>query len=229
MYKAIFFDLDRTLWDMERNNFETLHDLYFFHHLEQKGISNVALFVNTYNHVNHAAWELYREDKIDTDSLRWRRFNDTFLVLGLNNIDLAKKMSDDYIRINPIKTHLIPHALDSIDYLFKKYALYIITNGFEEVQRVKINNCGINLYFKKLITSETVGYKKPDVRIFQYALKESGFEAADCLMVGDEYETDIAGAKNAGIDQIYFNPEAHFKGIEATYKISSLKTLQDML
>lgn len=229
MYKAIFFDLDRTLWDMERNNYETLYDLYFFHRLEQKGISNTALFIDTYNHVNQAAWELYREDKIDKEALRWRRFNDTFLLLGLNDIELSMRMSDDYIRINPIKTNLMPFALETIDYLHRKYDLFIITNGFEEVQYTKTSQCGILHYFKKLITSEAAGYKKPDVRIFQHALEVAGFEPKSCLMVGDEYETDIVGAKNAGIDQAYLDPAGDFENIEATYKISSLKTLQDML
>lgn len=230
-YRAIFFDLDRTLWDLERNNAETLYDLYHYFRLPEQGIRDPLLFMEIYNRVNQVVWDLYKEEKIDKDTLRWKRFYDTFIVFGLDDLDLARRFSSHFLSISPLKTNLIPYALELLEYLKNNYDLYVITNGFEETQTSKLAHCGLMSYFKNVFISERIGYKKPDIRLFRHALKEAGVEPSQALMVGDEYDSDIKGGIDAGMDQAYFvtGVGGNYRNVQATYIIHSMKELQDIL
>ncbi|MEI6487890.1 MAG: YjjG family noncanonical pyrimidine nucleotidase [Bacteroidota bacterium] len=221
-YEHIFFDLDKTLWDIDANSFETISELFEKHSLLSKGIGSVELFLKEYTRINNRMWEEYRNGTIDKEHLRYNRFHETFSLFNIDDFHLSKAFGDDYVRIAPHKTNLFPHAIEVLNYLHKKYSLHIITNGFEEVQHIKIKNSGLDKYFLNTITSEAAGFQKPDIRIFEFALRTAQSHAQKSIMIGDNMEADILGAKNAGIHQIYFNPSEIKHTEQVTFEIKSL-------
>lgn len=201
-FKHIFFDLDHTLWDFEKNSNLTFKELFSTHkiHLELED------FLGVYTPINFDYWKRYREEKVSKDELRYGRLKDTFDALNYKVSDkLIHQLSYDYIAILPNNNYLFDGVFELLDYLESKYTLHIITNGFEEVQQLKLEKSGIIKYFDKIITSESVGVKKPNPRVFKYALERVGTIPEYCVMVGDNLEADIIGALNCGITSIHFN------------------------
>ncbi|MFO8234753.1 MAG: YjjG family noncanonical pyrimidine nucleotidase [Bacteroidales bacterium] len=228
-YKHIFFDLDRTLWDFEANSLEAFKDLFDKYNLNSI-FPDLSSFHKLYRQINKQLWQDYREGLIEKQILIYKRFYLTLKHFGHDDLELAKQIGDDYVSFSAEKTKLFPYAHEALGYLKNKYYLYIITNGFEEVQYKKIRNCHLEQYFKKIITSEKAGVQKPHQRIFKYALSLANANQENSLMVGDDFEGDIRGAKAVGIDQIYFNPNQSPTTVEkATYEIDSLLQLVDLL
>jgi len=227
-YKNIYFDLDRTIWDFDKNAIDTFKDIYQKYELE-KIFKNFDNFYNTYVKHNDILWGLYREGKIEKSVLSYQRFLLTLNEFGNDDIDLAKKIAQDYITISPTKKELFPYAHETLDYLHKKYNLYVITNGFNEVQFTKLKNSDLEKYFAKVFTSEDAGAQKPNPVIFEHALQETQASKQESIMIGDDLEVDVLGAKNVGLDQVYFNPFKQEHTEEITHEINSLKELQEIL
>jgi putative hydrolase of the HAD superfamily len=201
--KHIFFDLDHTLWHFEKNSSLTFKFL-----LNKYGI-NIGFkdFLKIYMPINFSLWNLYRDDKITKEYLRHNRLKSAFEKLNINiESSVIDEISDDYIKHLPDNNFLLPNAIPVLDYLFKKYTLHIITNGFTEVQKTKIFNSNLKKYFTCIIDSESVGVKKPHSKIFNYAFKVSNaLNKDECLMIGDNYEADIMGAINNDFKAIHLN------------------------
>ena len=201
--KHIFFDLDHTLWNFEKNSALTFKFL-----LDKYNITiDLQKFLKVYMPINFSLWNLYRDDKITKDYLRHNRLKSTFEKLNIKiDSGLIDEISNDYVKHLPDNNFLLPNAIPVLDYLFQKYTLHIITNGFTEVQNTKISNSNLNKYFSCIIDSETVGVKKPHSKIFNYAYNIS--KAAyknECLMIGDNYQADVMGALNYGFKAIHLN------------------------
>ncbi len=228
-YKHIFFDLDHTLWDFERSAEETKRKMFEILKLEDKGIASYDSFREKYIGINLALWALYREDKIAKDDLNFRRFYDTLCEFGIDDRNLGEKMATGFINGISSKTYLFPNAIETLEYLYPKYPLHIITNGFEEVQFRKLKNSGMDRYFTNVITSEEAGSKKPDPEIFQYSLRKTGALAFNSLMIGDDLEVDMAGARQNGIDQLYVNHERKIHNDPVTMEVFSLKEITGLL
>jgi putative hydrolase of the HAD superfamily len=227
-YKHIFFDLDRTLWDFETNTLETFRDIFEKYKLSEY-FPNYIDFHEIYTEINQVLWQNYLDGKLKKEILRTLRFQMTLEKNGLNNFELAEKIGLDYITMSPLKTALFPNTIETLEYLQKKYQLHIITNGFNEVQFVKIKNCGLEPFFTSVVTSEKAGFQKPRREIFDYSLNSVHAKKKESLMIGDDYEIDITGAQNAGIDQVYFNPANLPMNKKSTYEIHDLKELQEIL
>ncbi len=206
-YKSVFFDLDHTLWDFEKNSIETLEELYDLHNLEQHGVSGKSDFIREYTSVNKSMWDQYHRNEINKETLRAGRFNRTLNTFNISNMELSEILASQYLERCPEKRNLFPGTIQTLEQLGERYNLHIITNGFKEVQYRKIKNSGLNIFFKEVHISEEIGFKKPQPEIFHYAVKQSGSLMHECIMIGDNIETDIEGAIQAGIDHIYFNPE----------------------
>jgi putative hydrolase of the HAD superfamily len=228
-YKHIFFDLDNTLWDFERNSTETLHELYKKYQLGELGISSPEFFIRTYQERNIMMWEQYRLGKIDKETLRNKRFELTFWDMGLDTELVPKSMADEYLLVAPKKNYLFPHAHEVLSYLKEKYRLHIITNGFVEAQYIKLEAADLSKYFEEIIISEHTGFKKPDVNIFIHAAGKANALPQECVMVGDGLEVDVVGAQNAGWDAVYFNPARTVHSLKPTYEIVSLDELKNFL
>lgn len=225
-YRHIFFDLDHTIWDFERNSRETLADLYDSHKLRSKGITSEWEFIAEYERINELLWEKYRNHEIDKITLRNTRFMEVLNHWGIARPELAHSMNEMYLAESPRKTNLIPGAKEALRYLSNQYALHLITNGFVEVQKVKIRNSGIDFFFEEVIISELVGFPKPDPRIFAHALTKSGALRSESIYIGDHPESDIKGSKNAGWDQVFFNPAGLKHDLNPTFEIEAMDELK---
>lgn len=227
-YKHIFFDLDRTLWDFEENSNETLLELCNKYNIASRGISDHNEFITKYKLHNEHLWALYRENKISQKKLRSQRFYNTLLDYGIDDFKLSEKIGLDYIEICPKKTKLFPYVLEVLNYLKNKYYLHIITNGFEKTQLIKLKCSALMPFFLNIITSEKIGFKKPNPKIFEYALQKSQAIKSESIYVGDDLEVDILGCQNFGIDGIFFNPQKTPHKEKVTYEISSLSQLLEI-
>lgn len=228
-YKHIFFDLDHTLWDFEQSAAQTFALLFEKHHLKLRGIPSLQDFIKKYTIHNTLLWELYRNGELKKEILRSLRFENTLREFGINDSVLAESIGDDYVYHAPRTVFLIPGALEVLQYLQTKYVLHLITNGFEEVQHIKVREADIGKYFTTITTSEEAGVKKPDKQIFEYALNKAGARVQESLMIGDNLEVDIEGARQAGIDQVYFNPLKTPHALKLSFEIVHLNELLEIL
>lgn len=228
-YRCLFFDLDHTLWDYETNSAETLQELYHRHQLEEKGALAFAHFLQSFVEVNTRLWDLYDRGLIHRDVIRFNRFDEVFQKSNVHDLELSLQFSTDYITESPKKAALLPFAKETLQYLHTRYSLFIITNGFDEIQSTKLASSGIRHFFKDVITSARAGHKKPAKEIFEFALRQHGFEAHETLMIGDNLATDILGARNASIDTVFFNPANTVHQEIVNYEITRLDQLCSLL
>lgn len=227
-YTHIFFDLDRTLWDFISNSSEVLTDILNEFSLHSF-VDNKEEFINKYNDYNDSLWNRYREGKIRKHILRQERFRMLLKDYGLKDMKLVENINRFYLNACPAKTLLIKDSKEVLEYLYAKYKLYIISNGFYDIQLTKMISSGISKYFAKVFTSDRIGYAKPHARIFEYAINSENAKKEESLMVGDDYRNDVQGAMNAKIDQVFFNPENKVVKRKATYEISGLMELKNIL
>lgn len=224
-YTCIFFDLDHTLWDYEANSRETLLELFDEHSLFNIGVTDFESFHFHFKRVNAALWELYDHGKIDSQVIRKERFKQILKAFDVHDETLMQDLSHQYLHRCPQKEHLIPKAIETLEYLRPKYKLSVITNGFEEIQNVKLRAGNMRSFFDHIITSQTAGHKKPAREIFDFAMQKNGVVATDTIMVGDNLLTDIAGAKKASIDSVFFNPDKIQHSEKVSLEIQKLDEL----
>ncbi|HZX59123.1 MAG TPA: YjjG family noncanonical pyrimidine nucleotidase [Mucilaginibacter sp.] len=227
--KHLFFDLDHTIWDFDKNAEEALHELYVIYGLKELGLHSADIFIETYTRHNHRLWAEYHTRKITKAELREARFKKTFLDLGLQPDVIPAGFEDAYVKLCPTKTNLFPDAHETLRYLQGKYVLHLISNGFQESTALKISGTNIGGYFENVIISEVVGVNKPDKAIFEHALSLAGAIKNESLMIGDSLEADVYGALNFGMDAIYFNPNGLDKPEDVPVQISHLKELTYIL
>lgn len=227
-YKVLFFDLDRTLWDYRANSEQTLKDLIQKHTPEL--IEKFDEFLTIFYDVNESLWLEYRDGRLSKENLSTQRFIDSFKRLGVDAESFADEFSADYIKESPNKTRLFPKAIETLQYLKNAgYRMFLLTNGFVEVQKVKIRDSKLEPFFERMITSEEAGYQKPHEKIFEFALNIVKAEKADCLMIGDDLESDIEGAQNFGIDTVFFNQAGLMHAHTPTFEIKKLDELMGFL
>lgn len=229
-YQFLFFDLDHTLWDFERNSVATLSDLYDELKLKERGITSFEDFNEVYHEINNKFWERFRKGFISRHDLRWKRMFQTLLHYRIPDERLAVNMSERYLEILPTKTHVFPYALDVLEFCREnQFSLHLITNGFEETQKMKLKNSGMFEFFDKMITSEQAMTMKPNKEIFEYALQQTGATVSNSLMIGDALDVDILGAHNVGMHSVYFNPHRLGHNDEPTYEIHCLSELKNII
>ena len=200
--KDVFFDLDHTLWDFEKNSSLTFQKIFEVNELP----TELNVFLEAYVPINFDYWKRFRNGEVDKDALRFGRLNDTFTQLKTPvTRDMINKLSDDYLSYLSSFNHLFEDTISILNYLEPKYNLHIITNGFEDVQASKLTNSNIHKYFKTITNSEEAGVKKPHPDIFNYALKKANAKVDSSVMIGDNLEADVIGAINVGLQAIYFN------------------------
>jgi len=223
--KAVFFDLDHTLWDFEKNSALAFEEL-----LPKFGIAvDAAQFNALFSPINVKYWKLFRDGEITQAQLRYGRLKDVFTALNYDVDDeLIAKVSQEYVRLLPTNNHLYEGAIEILEYLKPNYSLHIITNGFHEVQALKMKSANIDHYFKTITNSEMAGCKKPDPAIFEFALTAANAQKSHSIMIGDCIEADVQGALNCGIDAIYFN-EHHLETQPQITQVNHLLELKKLL
>lgn len=225
LIKHIFFDLDHTIWDFDRNAQETLLELYEAYQLKTLGINSSSKFIERYTANNHSLWQQYHLGEITKEKLRQDRFRNTFLELGVKPELIPIEFEEDYVRISPTKTNLFEGAEKVLTYLQNKYQLHIISNGFKETTLTKMDLSGLNPYFTNVIISEDVGINKPDKLIFEHAITKADAKVEESIMIGDSLEADIRGAQNFGMKAIFFNPLNITQPEDVEWQILHLKEL----
>jgi putative hydrolase of the HAD superfamily len=228
-YKHLFFDLDHTIWDFDKNAEETLNELYHSYKLKDLGLHSPDRFIEVYTQNNHQLWAEYHVGKITKQKLRETRFSKTFIDLGLSPNLIPQQFEDDYVNICPTKTNLFPKAHETLRYLKERYSLHLISNGFKESTELKVSKNGLNVYFENVVISEVVGFNKPDRAIFNHALSLANAGITESIMIGDSLEADIRGAQDYGMKAIYFNPERKEIPEDVDQEIACLSELMTIL
>jgi len=229
-YRYVFLDLDDTLWDFHANARLSLQKMY-----EQQALNryfeNFEEFFQIYARRNIELWEMYGKGEITKEFLMSERFRYPLAKMGLDDLQLAEAIGKQYLEILPEQTSLLPFARELLDYLYPKYPLTLISNGFVEVQYKKLKSCRIEHYFSHVVLSEQACALKPDREIFNYALRLNQATPEEAIMIGDSFSADIEGAKNAGIDQIYLqrNNLLSYTGQHATFIVKSLQEVFSIL
>lgn len=222
--KHLYFDLDHTLWDFETNSKSAFEKILtprdFPFHLDK--------FMEIYTPLNHQYWKAYRENKITTSELRYKRLHSSFQALEVSISDTQiLEISEAYIEELSNFTALFPNTLEVLNTLKQRFRMHIITNGFDQVQHKKIKHSGLESFFETITTAEAVGFKKPNPTIFSFARKQVGASAEESIMIGDSYEADILGGIQDGMQAIHFNShaEAEHQKCPIIYQLVELENL----
>ena len=220
--KHVFFDLDHTLWDFDKNSALAFQDVF-----KKEDISiSVEDFLAVYMPINFKYWELYRNDAVSKEDLRYGRLKDSFDSLKFETTDVTiNAIANNYIEYLPNHNHLLQDTVEVLDYLAGKYELHIITNGFQEVQHKKMSNSGILKYFQTITTSEEAGVKKPHPYIFEKALEKGNASPERSVMIGDNLEADIIGAEQFGLKVIHLDPLEN----DSNHSFPKIQKLKELL
>lgn len=227
--KHLFFDLDRTLWDFEKNSETALRIL--FEDLELRNhVKDFESFHKTYKKINAKLWHSYGSGKLSKEVLRVKRFDDTLKSFQVDYQELANKLAEGYVAISPRQTHVFPGTHDTLDTLKKEgYEMHIITNGFKEVQFIKLENSNLSNYFDVIVCSEDVGKNKPAPDVFHHAMNQAKAKPEESVMIGDDFKVDILGAERVGMSAILFDPNREYNDRVHEWRIYSLDRIPEIL
>ncbi len=229
----LYFDLDHTLWDFDENARAVLSELYV--ELDLGALLSVPFeaFLAHYSAVNEALWDRYRLGQLGRDEVRLLRFRDSLAALGLpdstESARLAARLDAEFMHRAPRQTRLVEGAIELLEAVSRRYRVHILTNGFPDTQNLKIDGSGIAPYIEHRISSADIGVLKPDRRIFLHALRKAGAKRRDALMIGDHLVADVIGARNAGIEAVYFNPQAKPHGEKLRFEVRRLRDIADII
>jgi len=236
-YKTILIDWDDTIGDFNQSAIVSLHEIFETYHLGDL-YESFEQFYAIYHTHNLQLWEQYGRKEISKKYLNHNRFlyplmqaigrGQTYEYQHLSLDDTAERIAADFLRLTTEHFRVLPEAKEVVPYLAQHYSLIVISNGFTEVQHEKIKRSGLAAYFDHVVLSEAVGFHKPSPEIYQAALALSHCSPREAVMIGDGYESDIQGAKNAGIDQIWLT-QNYLPEQKATYIISSLNQVMQLL
>jgi putative hydrolase of the HAD superfamily len=227
--KHIFFDLDRTLWDFDTNSKAALELMFEKNNLGDN-MRSFQSFYTTYKKINGKLWSMYGKGNLTKDVLRVKRFEDTLKSFQINNRELAEKLAEEYVHTSPYQTNIFPGTIETLKELkANNHELHIITNGFKEIQAIKLKNSGIRDYFDIIVCSEEVGKNKPAPEVFQYATNLAKANPSDSLMIGDDYLVDIVGAERFGMKGILFDPHQSYRDGTHDWHINSLDKIPGMI
>ena len=227
-YSTIFIDLDDTLIDTLGDSLVNLRGLYNDYNLHRY-FATVDDFLHVYSDNSRQLWGKYNKGEIDKDTLIKERFRNPFRNFADVDTDFLETMNTDFLGRMVRRPNHIDGAIEILEHLKPRYSIVVISNGFSELQYHKIENAGLSPYIDKVILSDEVGVNKPHPAIFEFALRSSEIDARSAVMVGDNIHTDISGAMNSNIDQLWFNPQKEEADIRPTYTISALCEIKQIL
>lgn len=231
-YTDLFIDFDDTLYDTHGNAVIALGELFEVLHLERY-FPQPEVFYDEYWKANIDLWTRYSQGEISRDYLIVERFRRPLSFgQGLEPDEAyCLEASDRFLDFCASKPGLVVGARDLIDYLKAQgYRMHMCSNGFHEVQYKKLRSCGLDGSFDTVILSEDAGFNKPAPQFFEYALRQSGAQREMTLMIGDNFNTDILGAKRAGLATAWFNRYPDYPATEPIdYEVTSLRELMNIL
>ena len=229
MYRNLFFDLDDTLWAFSRNARDTFAEVYRRHSYD-RFFDSFDHFYTLYQQRNHQLWEEYADGLVTKEELNRQRFLYPLQQVGHADAQLAQTFAADFFERIPTCSGLMPHAHEVLEYLQGRYRLYILSNGFEELQCRKMRSAGIDGYFRQVILSDHLGVLKPHPQLFHFALSATQSQLSESLMIGDSWANDVAGAAGVGMHQVYYNVSGLTPlPFRPTYEITDLRQLMEIL
>ncbi len=226
--KHIIFDLDDTLWDFQQNSHDTLINLFEVYRIGDQGIE-IASFIEIFREINNALWDQFDKGLLTREVIRKERFPKMFEKLGLHLNGVPMQMQDSFMSTCSAKPKLVKGVKEVLERFSSKYKFHILSNGFDEIQFIKIKASGLEPYFDKIVTSGRAGFRKPEPEIFDFALNEIGADKEECIMIGDNPLSDIEGAYHYGIDQVYYNVHKKECKITPTHTIDDMHELLQIL
>ncbi|SPW27423.1 Pyrimidine 5'-nucleotidase YjjG [Elizabethkingia miricola] len=225
-FRHIFFDLDNTLWDHRKNAYLTLKDLFNRKEINSLYGIDFEEFHHKYDEINERLWEQIRDGEIDKEYLRQHRFYDTFMFFGVDNTELAEHFEVNFLDEIVGYNELVDGTKEVLDYLKdKNYNIHIISNGFYDVTHRKIKGSGLTPYFETITSADDVGVRKPNPKIFEYALGKANAQKEESILIGDDWIADVKGSQGFGMDVIFFDALKEDKQEE---KLKSVKHLLDI-
>ena len=228
-YENIFFDLDDTLWATLRNSRETFHQVYDEFHYE-RFFTSFDTFFDIYQTRNLELWEAYDDNRVTKEELNRERFYHPLEVAGVCDAELAKNFSERFFFFIFTKTGVMPYAKEILNYLQPHYNLYILSNGFRELQERKMKAAGLFDYFKDIILSDDIQVNKPHAELYLYALEKTRSQCENSIMIGDSWKNDVMGPSKVGLQQIFYNVEGKTDfPVQPTYVVNSLKEIEQIL
>ena len=231
-YNDLFVDFDDTLYDTHGNAVIALRELYERLQLHRY-FDDPQVFYDEYWRTNIDLWTRYSKGDITRDYLIVERFRRPLsLGRGLQVTEAyCLEASDCFLDFCSSKPGVVEGAHELMEHLRRQgYRIHICSNGFHEVQYKKLRACGLLDYFDTVILSEDARANKPSPQFFDYAIKKSGANPESTIMIGDNFSTDILGAKRYGLDTIYFNRFPDYPAPEpVTHEVTSLREIMGLL
>lgn len=228
-YKNLFIDLDDTIYDFSGASKEAFRETYDLLHYERL-FDSFEHYLSIYEPYNLELWRIYGEGKITKEELNRRRYSHPLESVGVFDQKLAATFCREALSRIPTKNKVMPGAIELLEYLRPRYRMFILSNGFTELQSRKMRTAGLDIYFNALILSEEIGVNKPNPELYEYALKKSNSKLEESIMIGDMFDTDIMGAANVGMEQIYYNPKGkQGHSFKPTYEVAHLLEIKDIL
>ena len=228
-YKNLFFDLDDTLWAFSANARDTYEEMYRKYDYD-RFFDSFEHYYSLYQRRNLELWAEYADGKVTKEELNRQRYLYPLEAVGAGDSALSEAYEKDALATIPTKSKLMPHAREVLEYLSAKYNLYILSNGFKELQFHKMRSSDIDKYFRKVVLSDDIGILKPWPEIFHFALSTTQSELNNSLMIGDSWENDIVGAAGVGMHQVFYNLSGRTDlPFAPTYQITDLKDLFNFL
>lgn len=228
-YKNIFIDLDDTIYDFAAASRESFEEVYTMLGYE-RFFNSFNHFLSLYEPHNLELWALYGEGKITKAQLNSDRYSYPLRMVGIYDQELADTFCREVLSRIPTKNKVIPGAIELLEYLYPKYDLYILSNGFKELQEHKMETAGLRKYFKRIVLSEDIGINKPYPELFIHALQVADATCENSIMIGDMFDTDIVGAAGVEMDQIFYNRKRLEQlPFEPTYTVHNLLQIKEIL
>ena len=223
MFKTVFLDLDDTILDFKSAEREAIcKTLSYFNVVPTDEI------ICRYSDINQSLWKKFELGQIERSVLLTLRFEMLFEEFGIHAD--TQKAPEIYIDALSNSYPIIPGAVELLEKLYKKYDLYIVSNGTYTVQKSRIKGCDISKYFKQIFISQEVGFNKPDIKFFEHCFKNiDGFSKEHAIIIGDSVSSDILGGKNAGIATCLFNPDNKPYDIIPDFVVNSLSEIPKIL
>lgn len=225
-FQALFLDMDGSFLD-----FEAAERQAFFRALSKAGVEPTEERCRLYSSINDSLWKAFERGEIEKADIRSQRYTRLFERLGIEADGVA--VERDYEVFLGDGHELIPGAEAALRYLYDRYPLYVVTNGFAQVQRSRLRLAGIAGLMRDCFISEEIGAQKPKKEFFDRCFERMDPEVrpSEILLIGDSLTSDILGAKNAGLSSCWFNPKGlrNESGILPDHEIHMLSELKNFL
>ncbi len=229
-YSNLFFDLDHTLWDFEQNAKDAMQSMYFSFELANKGCDAFEVFFTNFSAINKNLWKLLDAKQISHLDLRTRRFKEAAEASNLMiDATLSLDLNEAFLELLPKGKNLIEGTIETLEALSKNYNLHLLTNGYLDIQQQKVDSSGIGHFFKTIAANDNANALKPDEKIFNFAISQANTSFEESLMIGDNYDSDVLGAINVGMDVVYYNPDNEAFETKPTFEIKEIKQLLSFL